>query len=215
MNWPDHLSNRCKDFILCSVTGLASADRYPQSRQRRYLNFNSTDFRLAEKSLTWHHFMGKISTRPSPPLSLHSPVVGEDAMFMTYCQCLSSTHFRHLTNAIITDEQIIAPMCSTTQALNGFQQHILSLALSCRDSSTTALCSSMLAIAAHHHQRPDAALAHKTGAVKGLHESLTAPAHAGLALGAEAQLATSMMLCMYNVSGRLEINWVNMIDWNL
>lgn len=123
---------------------------------------------------------------------------------LTYCSAP--------TNKIITDEQIIAPMCSTTRALNGFQHHVLSLALSCRDQSTGALCSSLLAIAAHHRQRPGAALAHKTGAMKGLHESLAAPSYYGSDICAEAQLATSMMLCMYYVSSRVMIHWVNMVN---
>ncbi|KAK2596550.1 hypothetical protein N8I77_013436 [Diaporthe amygdali] len=190
LNWPDQLSNRRKDFVVCSVAGLASVERYPQSRERRYLNFTSRDFclaekRLAETHLPWHPFMERISARPSLALSPHTPVVGEDAMLLTYY------------------EQIIAPMCSTTRALNGFRHHILSIALSRRDRSTRALCRSMLAIAAHHRQRPRAALAHKTGAMKALYESLAAPTDDGSVLGAEAQLATSMMLCMYDIVGLL------------
>lgn len=125
---------------------------------------------------------------------------------LTYCSAP--------TNTTIADEQIIAPMCSTTRVLNGFQHHILSLALSCRDQSTGALCSSLLAIAAHHHQRPGAALAHKTSAMKDLHESLAAPSYNGSALlvSAEAQLATSMMMCMYYVSSRVMIHWVNVVN---
>lgn len=122
------------------------------------------------------------------------------------------THSCPSTNAIDADEQIIAPMCSTTRALNGFRQHILSLALSHRDQSTKALCSSVLAIAAHHRQRPGAALAHKTGAMKGLHECLAAPSLYGSGPSAEAQLATSMMLCMYDVSLRMMALWVNVVD---
>ncbi|KAJ0108792.1 uncharacterized protein J7T55_011283 [Diaporthe amygdali] len=176
----------CKNFVACSVAGLASVERYPQSRERRYLNFTNRDFRLAEKRLaethlTWHPFMERISARPSLALSPHSPVVGEDAMLLAYY------------------EQIIAPMCSTTRALNGFRHHILSIALSRRDRATRALCRSMLAIAAHHRQRPRAALTHKTGAMKALYESLAAPSDDDSVLGAEAQLATSMMLCMYDV----------------
>lgn len=104
-------------------------------------------------------------------------------------------------------------MCSTTRALNGFRHHILSIAMSCRDQSTGALCSSLLAIAAHHRQRPNAALTHKTGAMKGLHQSLAAPSAYDSTLCAEAQLATSMMLCMYNVSSRQAIHRVNLVDW--
>lgn len=160
--------------------------------------------------------MESISARPSLSLSLHSPVVGEDAMLLAYCPCLASDSLLKCsppTDTFIADEQIIAPMCSTTRALNGFRHHILSIALSCRDRSTGALCSSVLAIAAHHRQRSGAALAHKTGAMKGLHESLAAPLHDRSAICAEAQLATSMMLCMYDVSSRLLIHWVNMVDW--
>lgn len=104
-------------------------------------------------------------------------------------------------------------MCSTTRALNGFRHHILSIALSCRDQSTGALCSSLLAIAAHHRQRTGTALTHKTAAMKSLHKSLTAPSNHGSALCAEAQLATSMMLCMYYVSSRVVIHWLNVINW--
>lgn len=71
----------------------------------------------------------------------------------------------------------------------------------------------MLAIAAHHRQRPRAALTHKTGAMKALYESLAAPSDDDSVLGAEAQLATSMMLCMYDVSSRLMIHCVNMVDF--
>lgn len=125
----------------------------------------------------------------------------------------SLAHCSPPTNTILADEQIIAPMCSTTRALNGFRHHILSIALSCRDQSTGALCSSLLAIAAHHRQRPGAALTHKTVAMKGLHKSLEAPLNHGSALCAEAQLATSMMLCMYYVSSRVVIHWLNVINW--
>ncbi|KAH8788030.1 fungal-specific transcription factor domain-containing protein [Diaporthe sp. PMI_573] len=181
LNWPGHRSNRRRDLIICNVAGLASVERRPRSRERKYLNFTNKDFRLAEKRLTWHRFMERISARPSLSLSLHSPVVGEDAILLTYYK------------------EIIAPMCSTTRALNGFRHHILSMALSSRDRSATALRSSVLAIAAHHRQRPGAALTHKTDAMKSLYESLAAPSHDGSTPSAEAQLATSMMLCMYYV----------------
>jgi hypothetical protein len=49
--------------------------------------------------------------------------------------------------------------------------------------------------------------------MKSLYESLAAPSHDGSTPSAEAQLATSMMLCMYYVSSRLMIHCVNIVDW--
>jgi hypothetical protein len=91
LNWPGHRNNRRRDLIICNVAGFASVERRHQSRERKYLNFTNRDFRLAEKRLTWHRFMERISARPSLSLSLHSPVVGEDAILLTYCACLFSS----------------------------------------------------------------------------------------------------------------------------
>ena len=99
-------------------------------------------------------------------------------------------------------------MCSTTRTRNGFHDQILPVVLSCRDTSTTALCNSMLAIAAHHRQEPGAALAYKIKAIKYLHESLAAPSGGVLVADAEARLATSMMLSMYSVSSYLTPSWI-------
>ncbi|CRK34985.1 hypothetical protein BN1708_006608, partial [Verticillium longisporum] len=179
--WPDEPCARRGELILCRVANATSPHDYPQDNHCRFLNFTWMDFCLKEKRLTWRQFIERTSAGPLHSLSLHSQIVGEDAMLLAYY------------------EQIIAPMCSTTRARNGFHDHIMPVVLSCRDGSATALCSSLLAISAYHHQGPGSALKYKISAIKGLHESLTASSSFGWNADAEAQLATTMMLCMYSV----------------
>ena len=102
------------------------------------------------------------------------------------------------TNALL-DEQVIAPMCSTTRARNGFRYEMLPIALDSQDPSRAALCNAMLAISAYHHLGPHAAVPYKIDALHALSASLAvAPTqHSGATM--EAQLAACMMLSMYSV----------------
>lgn len=104
-------------------------------------------------------------------------------------------------------------MISTTQSPNGFKSELMPMAFSSRDQSAKALCNAMLAVAAYHHNGSEAALHYKAVAVRSLFDSLR--------LGSESpspdpenlpqtikgddiidtQIAASMMLCVYSVSG--------------
>ncbi|KAK1715641.1 fungal-specific transcription factor domain-containing protein [Colletotrichum lupini] len=177
LNWPDRLRSREKDLIVCPVVEIASAQEHPQTLGTRFLNTTHRHFRLATKRrVTWHQVMHRASVGPVASVTLYSPQLDEDGMLLVYY------------------DQIIAPMCSTTRAANGFRCHILPMVLSSRDESTQALCSAILAIAAHHRQGADAASSHKIKAIHGLYKTLD-----NSSLSAETHVATTMMLCMYTV----------------
>ncbi|CAK1356362.1 unnamed protein product [Cercospora beticola] len=182
LNWPDQLQSRRDDHIVCFVPEGFSAGESISTQQRRFCNTTYRDFALAKQErLTWLQIIKRLCAEPSPSLTLHLPAVGNDAMLLTYY------------------EQIIAPMCSTTRAWNGFQFQVLPMALSSRDKVSRSLCNSMLAISAHHRQLPGAALAYKVAAMKGLHESVTTLGGGLCVVSPETTLATAMMLCMYSV----------------
>lgn len=100
----------------------------------------------------------------------------------------------------LVDEQVIAPMCSTTRTRNGFQYEMLPIALNSQDTSSRALCNAMLAISAYHYLGSAAALPYKVNTMRALSMSLTATSTGHPAEIMEAQLAACMMLSMYSVS---------------
>ncbi|EEY17951.1 hypothetical protein VDBG_04060 [Verticillium alfalfae VaMs.102] len=83
--WPDEPCARRGELILCRVANAATPHDYPQDNYCRFLNFTWMDFCLKEKRLTWRQFIERTSAGPLHTLSLHSPIVGEDAMLLAYC----------------------------------------------------------------------------------------------------------------------------------
>ncbi|CAG9984370.1 unnamed protein product [Clonostachys byssicola] len=127
--------------------------------------------------------------RPQFTLSLHSPIVGQDAILLDYY------------------ESVISTMVSTTSARNGFSHEILPMALSCRDASTSALSNAMLAISAYHHLGPESAAQYKSDAVSRLSESFSGQDSLTYSHLSDVQLAACLMLAMYSVFDKNDGSW--------
>ena len=86
-------------------------------------------------------------------------------------------------------------MISTVDVNNGFREELLPMALTSSTSAAKGLRNSMLALAALHLWGAREALPYKAKALSSLSSSLSTES-----LGiTQTQLATSMMLCVYNV----------------
>lgn len=94
------------------------------------------------------------------------------------------------------DEHRLSKMISTVDINNGFREELLPMALTSSTSAANGLRNSMLALAALHQWGAREALPYKAKALGSLSSSLSTES-IGLT---QTQLATSMMLCVYNVS---------------
>lgn len=90
-------------------------------------------------------------------------------------------------------------MVSTIQTRNGFRSELLPMALACPSPAADALRNAMLAVSAFHYRGSAAALPYKITAVRTLAESLSPRYDCNWVGFTEAQIAASMMLCVYNV----------------
>ncbi|KAK9421518.1 putative Fungal-specific transcription factor domain-containing protein [Seiridium unicorne] len=97
----------------------------------------------------------------------------------------------------------LSSMVSTIDIRNGFREYLLPLALSPYSSASEGLRNAMLSVSAFHLGGTERALPFKAKALRSLSSSLSAEC-VGIN---ETQLATSMMLCVYNVFDETEGNW--------
>jgi hypothetical protein len=119
-----------------------------------------------------------------------------------YCWItVSVTHENHwaqmgyLKAFVATDRKQLSKMISTIDFRNGFREDLLPLALSTYSSASEGLRNAILSVAAYHLWGSEVALPFKAKALRSLSSSLAAESVGG----SETQLATSMMLCVYNV----------------
>ncbi|KAL7622818.1 hypothetical protein AAE478_006497 [Parahypoxylon ruwenzoriense] len=94
-------------------------------------------------------------------------------------------------------------MISTIDVNNGFRDDLLPMALSTLGSASDGLRNAILALSAFHLWGTEHALSYKADALRSLSSSLSSES-VGIT---ETQLATSMMLCVYNVFDETEGNW--------
>lgn len=95
----------------------------------------------------------------------------------------------------LTDHDRLAPMISTIDIDNGFRDDLMPMALSNEGKASHGLRNAMLAVSALHLWGPELALSYKAEAIRSLSSSLSTESFGTT----ETQLATSMMLCVYNV----------------
>ncbi|KAH6652945.1 fungal-specific transcription factor domain-containing protein [Truncatella angustata] len=100
-------------------------------------------------------------------------------------------------------EHQLSRMVSTIDVNNGFREYILPLALSPYNPTSEGLRNAMISVAAFHLLGHEAALPFKAKAIQSLSWSLSGDSVAIT----ETQLATSMMLCVYNVFDESEGHW--------
>ena len=98
--WPDQSCTRRTDLTLCHR---AEPTHITRNSHQRFLNFTGRDFCLAKKPLSWRHFADRVSPGPNLPLASHPAIIGEDAMYFSYCSYqfsnydCSPTHMLQMT----------------------------------------------------------------------------------------------------------------------
>lgn len=85
-------------------------------------------------------------------------------------------------------------MISTIDVNNGFREDLIPMALS-DEGRSSGLQNAILAVSAFHLWGPEHAFSYKAAAIRALSSSFSTQSHGTT----ETQLATSMMLCVYNV----------------
>ncbi len=91
-------------------------------------------------------------------------------------------------------------MISTIDVENGFRRELIPMALSQPAESFTALRNAILAVSALHKFGRQAAMPFKSKALRSLSRSFSTDEASTTQGAAHAQLATSIMLCVYSVS---------------
>ncbi|KAI2625101.1 fungal-specific transcription factor domain-containing protein [Hypoxylon sp. NC1633] len=98
----------------------------------------------------------------------------------------------------------LSQMISTIDVNNGFRDYLLPMALANLGNASDGLRNAMLAVSAFHLWGSQQALSYKAEALRSLSSSLLSIEPVSIT---ETQLATSMMLCVYNVFDETEGNW--------
>lgn len=101
-------------------------------------------------------------------------------------------------------------MISTINVKNGFRDDLIPMALCSHGQASHGLRNAIFAVAAFHLWGPEQALSYKAEAIRSLSSSLSATESFDTT---ETQLATSMMLCVYNVRNVLKTSIIY-IDTN-
>ncbi|KAL2204507.1 hypothetical protein CC79DRAFT_1313010 [Sarocladium strictum] len=169
----------------------------PQHYGVQFLNVTSEDIVLFATEQTLSQIVSRPSfLRPQRSLPLKSDLQGREAALLSYY------------------ESKIATLISSTQVQNGFRSELLPMALLSRDQASLALLNAMLAVSAFHCSGAEAALPYKSNAVKGLINSLRVECGHKLCTEGQsqvnptdAQIAASMMLCVYSVFDETEGGW--------
>ncbi|KAI0471253.1 fungal-specific transcription factor domain-containing protein [Xylaria cf. heliscus] len=97
----------------------------------------------------------------------------------------------------------LSRMISTINVYNGFRDDLIPMALTTGGEASHGLRNAILAVSAFHLWGPEHALTYKAEAIRSLSSSLSTETFGDT----ETQLATSMMLCVYNVFDETEGNW--------
>ncbi|KAI1750854.1 fungal-specific transcription factor domain-containing protein [Xylaria castorea] len=97
----------------------------------------------------------------------------------------------------------LSQMISTININNGFRDDLIPMALTTGGKASHGLRNAILAVSAFHLWGPGHALTYKAEAIRSLSSSLSTESFGTT----ETQLATSMMLCVYNVFDESEGNW--------
>ncbi|KAI0454353.1 fungal-specific transcription factor domain-containing protein [Xylaria acuta] len=97
----------------------------------------------------------------------------------------------------------LSKMISTININNGFRDDLIPMALTTGGKAPHGLRNAILAVSAFHLWGPEHALTYKAEAIRSLSSSLSTESFGTT----ETQLATCMMLCVYNVFDETEGNW--------
>ncbi|KAI0012577.1 fungal-specific transcription factor domain-containing protein [Xylariaceae sp. FL0662B] len=153
---------------------------------KQFLNMTYADLAIAKKGLSLIGLsLIREQQRPGRSIPLISDFNERESHLVDYYQ------------------KRLSRMISTIDVNNGFREDLLPMALSSHSSASHGLRNAILAVSAFHLWGADQALSYKAEALRSLSSSLSSES-VGIT---ETQLATSMMLCVYNVFDETEGNW--------
>ncbi|KAI3326138.1 fungal-specific transcription factor domain-containing protein [Xylariaceae sp. AK1471] len=184
--WPDQPDGRRRGSRIPDGTVHHSA-RSPAHYGKQFLNMTYEDLMHTGKGSMMFNEMLLLRSQQRPARSIPLlPDIHERESYL-----LSYYHSR------------LSQMISTIDINNGFREDLIPMALSSEGKASHGLRNAILAVSAFHLWGSGQALSYKAEAIRSLSSSLSTES-----LGTtETQLATSMMLCVYNVFDETEGNW--------
>ncbi|KAI0849290.1 fungal-specific transcription factor domain-containing protein [Daldinia vernicosa] len=183
--WPDQPDGRRRLTRLPDHT-IHHHEIDPKYYGKQFLNVTYSDLALSRKGISPICLsIFRAQPRPGRSLPLFTNLHERESHLINYYQ------------------NKLSQMISTIDINNGFRDDLLPMALSNLGNASNGLRNAMLAVSAFHLWGPEEALSYKADALRSLSSSLSSES-IGIT---ETQLATSMMLCVYNVFDETEGNW--------
>ncbi|KAI1270167.1 fungal-specific transcription factor domain-containing protein [Xylariaceae sp. FL1019] len=183
--WPDQpdgrrRGSRAPDQVVHYI------NKVPIDYGKQFLNMNFADLEHAAKgSMVLDEFLICSQMRPARSISLIPGFREQESHLISYYS------------------NRLSKMISTINVKNGFRDELLPMALSSSGKASHGLRNAILAVAAFHAWGAEQALSYKAEAIRSLSSSLSTESFGTT----EIQLATSMMLCVYNVFDETEGHW--------
>ncbi|KAI8629940.1 fungal-specific transcription factor domain-containing protein [Xylariaceae sp. FL1651] len=184
--WPDQPDGRRRGSRIPDQVVHRSAHS-PVNYGKQFLNMTYEDLMHTGKGLMALNELLLLHSQPRPERSI---------------PLLPNFHERE-SHLLSYYRDKLSQMISTIDINNGFREDLIPMALSSTGNASHGLRNAILAVSAFHLWGPEYALSYKAEAIRSLSCSLSTES-----LGTtETQLATSMMLCVYNVFDESEGNW--------
>ncbi|KAI1816334.1 fungal-specific transcription factor domain-containing protein [Poronia punctata] len=186
--WPDQPDGRRRGSRIPDGAVHHSAEK-PPNYGKQFLNVTYADLVHSGKRLMVFNEVLLLRSQQRPPRSL--------SLLPEFRERES-----HLLNYY---QHRLSPMISTINVENGFRQDLIPMAFTVTSNgqASQGLRNAILAVSAFHLWGPKHALSYKAEAIRSLSSSLSTVSPGTT----ETQLATSMMLCVYNVFDETEGNW--------
>ncbi|KAI1389659.1 fungal-specific transcription factor domain-containing protein [Hypoxylon trugodes] len=207
--WPDQPDGRRRSNNLKSET-LYHHEIDSEYYGKQFLNVTYSDLAVARKGISPIGLtIIRGQPRPGRTIPLFANLHERESHLISYCKGKKPDLLQipHVSNKLLTfsasDRSRLSQMISTIDINNGFRDDLLPMALASLGSASDGLRNAMLAVSAFHLWGPEQALSYKADALRSLSSSLSSES-IGIT---ETQLATSMMLCVYNVFDETEGNW--------
>ncbi|TGJ81471.1 hypothetical protein E0Z10_g7294 [Xylaria hypoxylon] len=184
--WPDQPDGRRRGSRIPD-RAVHSSPHNPVDYGKQFLNMTYEDLMHNGKGLTVFNDLLLLRNQQRPPRSI---------------PLLPKFHERE-SHLLSYYHDKLSQMISTININNGFRDDLIPMALSSEGKASHGLRNAILAVSAFHLWGPEHALSYKAEAIRSLSSSLSTESFGTT----ETQLATSMMLCVYNVFDETEGNW--------
>ncbi|KAI0526696.1 fungal-specific transcription factor domain-containing protein [Xylaria bambusicola] len=184
--WPDQPDGRRRGSRIPDQA-LHSSPHIPLDYGKQFLNMTYDDLMHSGKGLMVLNELLLLRSQPRPIRSI---------------PLLPKIHERE-SHLLSYYHDKLSRMISTINVNNGFRDDLIPMALSSDGKASHGLRNAILAVSAFHLWGPEHAFSYKAEAIRSLSSSLSTESFGTT----ETQLATSMMLCVYNVFDETEGNW--------